>query len=568
MPLNPRAFLALGLLPLLPTAAIAGQIATASPGTLFGTYLSGIVAGAIGDTDTASDRLLNVLNADPGASGVRAQAFVFSALAGNPQATALAAKVTDNPLSPLVLGNAAAQAGDWSAARGRYQQIAGSPLNALLRPLLVAWAEQGAGETDRALATLAPLAGDSPMAGLYDASAAMIADQAERVDQAARLYQRAQTLAPGSDLIFVTSYASFLYRAGQPAQARAMVQALVQTLPALSIAEPGLDSALRKIPVATPLEGLACAYFDVASLIQQQGPSRGRDAESFMLRFALDLAPDLTPARLLLADLQNQGGAPREALATLGQVPKDDPLYPVAALRGAVIGGGAGEATAAQATLERLAARYPTRAEPLQALGNLLQDGGHDADAIKAYDRAISLMSPLDAQDWQVLFARATAYDRLRQWPKAQSDLQHALQLDPNEPFLLNYLGYSWLERREDLGRARTMIERALDEMPDDGSIRDSLGWAMYRQDDIAGAVRELERAAEQMPEDPTVNYHLGAAYWAAGRKVEARDQWRWALQLHPGKQDAARIATALRTSMIPGGDPVRAADKLPLPAP
>ncbi|WP_428391877.1 tetratricopeptide repeat protein [Lichenicoccus sp.] len=567
MPFNHRAILALGLLLLLPAAAVAGPIATPSPGTLFGTYLSGIVAGAIGDTDIASDRLLDVLNADPGASGVRAQAFVFSALAGNPQAAALAAKVTGNPLSPLVLGNAAARAGDWAAARHQYQEIAGSPLNALLRPLLVAWAEQGAGDTDGALATLAPLAGDSPVAGLYAASAAMIADQAERVDQAGRLYQRAQTFAPGSDLIFVQSYASFLYRAGQPAQAKALVQALVQALPALSIAEPGLASALRKIPVATPLEGLARAYFDVASLIQQQG-SRGRDAELFMLRFALDLAPDLTPARLLLADLQNQGGAPREALATLRQVPKDDPLYPVAALRVAVIGGAGGETAAAQATLEGLAARYPTRAEPLQALGNLLQDHGHDADAIKAYDRAIRLMSPLDAQDWQVLFARATAYDRLRQWPKAQSDLQHALQLDPNEPFLLNYLGYSWLERKEDLGRARTMIERALDEKPDDGSIRDSLGWAMYRQDDITGAVRELEHAAEQMPEDPTVNYHLGAAYWAAGRKIEARDQWRWALQLHPGKQDAARIATALRTSMLPGGDPVRAADKLPLPAP
>ena len=567
MPLNHRAILGLGLLPFLPAAALASPIASPSPGTLYGTYLSGIVAGAIGDTDTASDRLLDVLKADPSASGVRAQAFVFSALAGNPQAAALAAKVSGNPLSPLVLGNAAARNGDWSAALGHYQDIAGSPLNGLLRPLLLAWAEHGAGDTDGALETLAPLATDSPMAGLYAASAAMIADQAERVDQAARLYQRALALAPGSDLIFTESYASFLYRAGQPAPARALVHALAQTLPALSIAEPGLVAALGKIPVATPLQGLARAYFDLASLIQQQGP-RGRDAEGFMLRFALDLAPDLTPARLLLADLQNQGGSPREALDTLGQVPIDDPLFPVAALRCAVIGGAAGDAATAQATLERLAARYPTRAEPLQALGNLLQDGGHDEAAIKAYDRAIQLMSPLDGQDWQVLFARATAYDRLRQWPKAQSDLQQALQLDPNEPFLLNYLGYSWLERKEDLGRARTMIERALDEKPDDGSIRDSLGWAMYRQDDIAGAVRELERAAEQMPEDPTVNYHLGAAYWAAGRKIEARDQWRWALQLHPGKQDAARIETALRTSMIPGGEPVRAADKLPLPAP
>ena len=532
----------------------------------YGAYLSGVVAGALGDADTASAKLLDVLGTDPGNSDVRNQAFLFSTLAGRGEAAKLAPQVGSNPLAPLVLGNDAARDGRWSAAQASYGRIAASPLNELLRPLLVAWSQQGAGQTDLALTTLTSLTQSSPVAGVYALHAAIIADQAERTDQAARLYQQALTLYPGSDLVFVQSYASFLARAGKPAEAQALVHSLVHDLPQMAIAEAGLDASLSTSPVQTPVQGLARAFLTIASLIQQQGP-RGREAESFMLRFALDLQPDLAPARLLLADLQS-GDQPQLALVSLRRIAADDPLQPVAALRSGVIGAAAGQRAEARAVLERLVKTFPDRAEPQQALGDLQQDDHRYPAAIEAYGRAIRLMSPLSGSDWPILFARATAFDRNQQWPQAQSDLRHALQLSPNQPFLLNYLGYSWVERKQDLGDARLMIERALDAKPDDGSIRDSLGWAMYRQNDIAGAVRQLERAAEQMPEDPTVNYHLGAAYWAAGRKIEARDQWRWALNLRPDKQDEARIRAALHESMRPGGDPVLAADALPLGRP
>ena len=538
---------------------------TLSPArSVYGAYLGGVVAATLGDPDAASTRLLEVLETDPGDPAVRNQAFVFSTLAGRAEAARLAPQVGSNPLAPLVLGNDAARRGDWGAAQASYGHVAGSALNELLRPLLSAWSQQGAGKTDLALRTLTSQAQSNPVAaGVYALHAAMVADQAGRLSQAGRLYQRAATLYPGSDLVFVQSYASFLARTGRTADAHALVHALVQALPLLAIAEPALDASLSTMPVATPVQGLARGFLTVASLIQQQGP-RGRETEEFMLRFALDLQPDLAPARLLLADLQSSGDQPRQALATLRLIPQGDPLAPVALLRAGIIGGAAGERAEAQATLERLVEGFPDRAEPQQALGDLLQDDGHYAAAIHAYDQAIRLMSPLNGGDWPILFARATAYDRNRQWPQAQSDLQHALQLSPNQPFLLNYLGYSWVERRQDLGGARLMIERALDSKPDDGSIRDSLGWAMVRQNDIAGAVHQLERAAELMPEDATVNYHLGVAYWAAGRRIEARDQWHWALNLHPDKQEEARIRAALHASTRSGGNPMMAADALP----
>ncbi|WP_428376618.1 tetratricopeptide repeat protein [Lichenicoccus sp.] len=553
----------------------ARSAASQPPPPAFGTYLSGVVAAALGDADTASGKLLQVLGTDPDNPGLRSQAFIFSTLAGRPDAARLAPSIADNPLAPIVIGNAAALAGRWTEAQASYGRIEHTPLNQLLQPLLLAWSEQGAGQTDLALTRLVPLTQSNPIAGVYALHAAMIADLAGRTDQAASLYQQAVSLYPGSDVMLVQAYAGFLARQGKPLLGQGLVHALTKAVPMLAIAEPGLDAALTVPPeTATPQAasraGLARAFLTMASLIQQQAP-RGQEAESFMLRFALDLQPDLSPARLLLADLQSDAHQTQAALGTLRQVQADDPLAPVASLRIAALDasiGGASERAAAHAILDRLAASFPHRPEPLQSLGDLLQDEAHYARAITAYDQAIALMSPLTTDDWPVLFARATAYDRARQWPRAQSDLEQALALAPEQPFLLNYLGYSWVERHHDLDDARRMIERALDAKPEDGSIRDSLGWAMYRQDDVLGAVRTLERAAEQIPEDPTVNYHLGIAYWSAGRHVEAADQWRWALNLHPDRQEEARIRAALREATRPGGDPVSAADALPVSVP
>ena len=212
--------------------------------------------------------------------------------------------------------------------------------------------------------------------------------------------------------------------------------------------------------------------------------------------------------------------------------------------------------------LEVLVRQFPDRPEPAQELGDVLSDAKLYVLAVTAYDRAITdrsrLGSGLAGNDWQLLFSRAVVLDRQNQWPRAEADLKHALALAPDEPFLLNYLGYSLVERHLDLGKARTLIQRALDGKPDDGSIRDSLGWVMLRQNQVPAAVQTLERAAEEMPEDPTVNFHLGTAYWAAGRKVEAEDQWRWALVLKPEPADAVQIHDALRRAGLEDGGKAR----------
>ena len=141
---------------------------------------------------------------------------------------------------------------------------------------------------------------------------------------------------------------------------------------------------------------------------------------------------------------------------------------------------------------------------------------------------------------------------RLKKWKKAEEDFLEALKLNPNQPFVLNYLGYSWVDQGINLDRAREMIERAVEQRRDDGYIVDSMGWVLYRLGDYNEAVQHLERAVELRPLDPIISDHLGDAYWRVGRRHEARFQWRRALSLRPEREEISKIATKLDQGLGP----------------
>ena len=125
-----------------------------------------------------------------------------------------------------------------------------------------------------------------------------------------------------------------------------------------------------------------------------------------------------------------------------------------------------------------------------------------------------------------MFYFRGICYERSKQWPQAEADLKKALQLYPDQPLVLNYLGYSWIDQGVNLDEGMNMIRRAVEQRPDDGYIVNSLGWANFRIGNYDEAVKELERAVELKPDDPTINDHLGDAYWRVGRVLEARFQW------------------------------------------
>nr|WP_244439480.1 tetratricopeptide repeat protein [Azospirillum baldaniorum] len=162
-------------------------------------------------------------------------------------------------------------------------------------------------------------------------------------------------------------------------------------------------------------------------------------------------------------------------------------------------------------------------------------------EAADSYSKALERIGTPEERHWAVLYARAMSYDKVDRWPDAERDLRAALALKPDEAFLLNYLGYSYVDRGLNLEEAKTMIEKAVALRPKDGYIVDSLGWALYRTGDFEGAVEKLERAVELKPTDATINDHLGDAYWRVGRRNEARFQWTRALRTaeeEPQKED------------------------------
>ena len=189
----------------------------------------------------------------------------------------------------------------------------------------------------------------------------------------------------------------------------------------------------------------------------------------------------------------------------------------------------------------------------LLTLGAVLRGHEKFEDAVKIYSRAIALLKTPTKQHWRYFYSRGVSYERLKNWPKAEADLQKALELNPDEPLTLNYLGYSWVDQNLNLKKALGMIKKAVKIKPDDGYFVDSLGWAYYRQGKYEEAAKYLERAVELRPEDPTINDHLGDAYWHVGRQIEARFQWEQSLSLGAEKDEAVKIRNKIANGLSDG---------------
>ena len=221
-----------------------------------------------------------------------------------------------------------------------------------------------------------------------------------------------------------------------------------------------------------------------------------------------------------------------DAIATYGTIKPTSPLYWSARLRIAGNLEALDRDDDAIDLLRVLTTEDPSRPDPLVSLGDLLRSNKRFPESVNAYDRAIEVLGEIDKRHWTILYSRGISLERSRRWDRAEKDFQRALELNPEQPYVLNYLGYSWVDQGINLDRARKMIERAVQLRPNDGYIVDSLGWVLYRLKDFKGAVDKLERAVELRPQDPTINDHLGDAYWRVGRQNEARFQWRHALSL------------------------------------
>jgi tetratricopeptide (TPR) repeat protein len=527
------------------TSRVVGRGGHDAPSGVFGDFLSGRFAMAQADPQMAASQLLHALASHPNDVDLRQQAFVACLIAGRSEAVQLARALPDSQAAQLLLGEVEVRAGRWQAAEQKFRLLPRQGLTQLLQPLLIAWSQQGDGRTDAALATLRPFLDGQRFRGVYALHAALIADQAGRPADAAKLYSVAKGEFGAPNLRLAQVLASWEARHGRPGEAQRTLTAMVEDAPDIAIALPAITSATMAPAVPRAVDGIAEAYLALAAALRQQDAG---DFAMLLLRLALDLRPDFTPARLLAADILESQHHLENALQMLASVAKDDPLIPVVRLQRAALTERMGHTEEATHELQRIGHDYPDSPIPAMREGDILRGKQRFTDAIVAYDRAIGRIRTPRATDWLAFYDRGICYERARQWSKAEADFQHALALAPDQPFVLNYLGYSWADMGQNLTQAREMIEKAVQRRPNDGAIIDSLGWVMLRQGDVADAVKTLERAVELNPEDASINGHLGDAYWAAGRKLEATYQWRRALTFNPEPDDAAKLEAKLQT--------------------
>lgn len=529
------------------TTTLALALALAAPAAFAqspGAFLSAEFAAHQGNVPLAATKMQEALAADPDKTELRNESFVLALLAQSPEAENLARTLPENPIAALLLATLKARDGNWQGAELGFAELPHDALTDAIKPLLMAWTQQAQGFPDRAMDTLQPAVTNGKLGSIALLHAALIADAAHRDGLAQRLYTDLSHAQTQSTLQFSQIYASFQARAGDKSAARATLEAALRAAPELDIAKPGLLASLDTASAPDATLGMARTYVEVAAALRGQD---GHDVAALLVQLALALDPELTDAHLLASDIASSQKQFALAAADLASVSAKDPLWPVVALRRAGLFARESRPAEAVTLLKTLVADYPDRAEPLIQLGDTLTDEKKYDEAVDTYDRAIALLRHPVSSDWVVFYARGSVLERLHQWPRAEADMNRALELSPDQPYVLNFLGYSMAERNQNLPLAQEMIQKALAAKPNDGAIVDSLGWVKLREGDTKEALRLLEKAAELEPEDPSITGHLGDAYWDAGRHVEAEDQWRRALVLNPEPDDQARIEARLK---------------------
>ena len=299
--------------------------------------------------------------------------------------------------------------------------------------------------------------------------------------------------------------------------------------------------------VTSASDGMAEVFQSVASALN------GDAADQYTLsyiRTADYLRPGDTDTILLMASLLEQLDQYDLATRAYDQVARDDPSFHAAEMGRAEALRRAGRSDAAIKVLQQLAESHAEIALVHQTLGDALRRLERYDEASQAYDQAVALHEIPDRQHWILYFARGITHERSDRWPLAEADFRLALELSPDQPQVLNYLGYSLVELRQNLDEALGMIESAVQARPDDGYITDSLGWVLYRLGRFDEAAVHMERAAQLTPTDPIISDHLGDVYWAVGRTLEARFQWRRAMSFDPEEDDVIRIRRKLEVGL------------------
>jgi Flp pilus assembly protein TadD len=538
------------------------QAQTAPPPaeTAYGMFLAG--QGALNDGRSQdAARFFDQARSQPGADEIIAEkAFTAALLSGDIPRAATLAPVDDDAseaakrMGALVRGVEGLASDKGKAA---YAQLTSSSIAFPHKPaaaLLAPWAAAMAGDVDGSLVR-PDVRGDKLVAYFGGLGRGLLFERAGRFDEAETDLKAAASGDAPSELAILT-YGGFLERRGRRLDAVALYEAArgQQASDALDRAKARASTGKPAPPAPTLRQGAAQAM--LAPSAAMIAAKQNMIALAY-LRLLLRLDPARDDAWLMVGDLLEAGGD-IEGARQAYQHPRPGALeYAVAQGKLAWTYDGAGDHVTALKIARAAAASGDPDARLI--LADLLRGDEKYAEAAQLLSELIK-SSP--SPDWRLYFGRAVSLEKLGRWPEAETDLQAALQLRPDEPELLNYLGYSWIDRGVRLKEAMAMVEKAVDADPRSGAMVDSLGWAYFKLGDYKHATEKLEEAVELDAGDPEVNDHLGDAYWKVGRHDEAQFQWRRVLTLAPTDKLRASVQAKLGSPVGLDGPPPKMADK------
>lgn len=521
-----------------------------------GNYLSGRYAQHNQDWQAASLYMEKVLQSDGSNEELLQRTFLLSLGTGDTDVTSsLAKRIIEGgkeiELAAIYLATDALAGGDFAQADKYIDMLPDTGFGRYTKPLLESWSMAGQNKGDEAVALLS--SENNRYIPLYILHAGLVAEYLGRKEEAQRWYEEA--MAAGLSTRSILSIGAFYERTGQKDKAEAIYNDLHEQQPQSIF----VDQALGRIRsgenapagIASAKEGAAMAMFDLAALLYE------RDAyESAMIygRLAQRLDPESPFIHVMLGDIMAVFGRYDEAVYKYSRVGDNKELSWISRLRAAETLELSGRPDEALKLLSEMLANKDTDVDILIQIGDIHRRNEQYDLALRAYDAAAQKFKDgnIPPQYWNLIYARGITLERVKDWPRAEKDLLQALEYQPDNPMIMNYLAYSWADQGTNLDKALDMVKRATALKPEDGFIIDSYGWVLYRMGDYKNAAIVLEKAVEFVPNDAVINDHLGDAYWRVDRRLEAQFQWQRALDLSKDPKDREALQAKIRSGPSP----------------
>jgi len=525
--------------------------------TLSGNYLAALVAGMSNDPTSASRFYSESIKFDPRSADLAERALETLLAEGKmtealPLANTVAKRNSGSGIARLAQGVRAIKDKNFQTARNIFRRGDRNQSSDITANLLNAWTYQGSGNIKRAFEAVDRI-GDEPGAKVFRLlHRGLIAKVGGKADEARKALKAAYEADPQT-LRTADLYAQFLISQKETDEALSVYRQLKRLYPRHPLVRAAIANLEQGKAVEDEIrdesDGIAEVLYGLGSAVTRDGEEL---ASLIYLRLAHYLSPNHNLAALAIADTYERLKQPQSAITAYALIEQTSPLRLTADVQRALNLEQLDEKNQAVAVLKSVSLNHKDEIEPLIALGNVYRARKAFKDAAETYSAAIAALGQPTPGHWSLFYSRGIALERLKRWPEAEADFRKALELSPDQPLVLNYLGYSWVEQNTNLDEAFKMLRRAVEQQPTDGYIVDSLGWAYYRLGQYDKALQLMEKAVDLKAADPTINDHLGDVYWRLGREREARFQWNHARDLNPEPEDLPKILEKIEKGLPP----------------